>query len=187
MSDNYTNEEKVKHLFEIIKRTDAYILSTNQKCAIIISYCVAVVGWLSINITRILSDFSPATLYCIAVVAIFVLISFSCLCICLAVAVIFPITNSSVERVSDESMIFFGDVAVTKHGAGGYLKKINELDLPAFVNDLGQQVFTLSTIADSKFKKIKALNRFLVGGTIVPLFVLLVSLLVNSVLIWVAK
>ena len=33
----YKDDEKAKHLFEVVKRIDAYILSTNQKCAIVIS------------------------------------------------------------------------------------------------------------------------------------------------------
>lgn len=183
----YKDDEKAKHLFEVIKRIDAYILSTNQKCAIVISYCAAVVGWLSINLNKILNDLSTPYLYWGGVVCVSALILFSCICIWLSIAVIFPITNSSSERENDDSIIFFGDIALAKRGAGGYLKRIKKMKLGGFLEDLGQQVFTLATIADIKFKKIKRMTRYLCLGNILPLGVLLFIILVNAMLGWFSK
>ena len=46
-------EDRIKNLFEVLKRIDTYLVSTNQKVAIIISYCAAVLGWLSLNVGKI--------------------------------------------------------------------------------------------------------------------------------------
>lgn len=184
---DYEEEEKIKHLLEVLKRIDSYILSTNQKSAIVISYCAAVVGWLSINLNKILSEIELPLLFGVGMVSAIILILSSCYCIWLAVAVVLPVTGSSAVRRNGDSAIYFGDVASTKWGGSGYVTKLKQLKQTEFVDDLAQQVFSVSTIADAKFSKIQEMTKVLRLGGILSLGVFLLVLLINSLMTWMAK
>lgn len=187
MADTYKEEEKIKHLLEVIKRIDAYILSTNQKCAIVISYCAAVVGWMSININKIMSEiFAPLLFFSAAIVVALMVIS-SCYCIYLAVGVLLPVTKSSDIRSSDVSVIYYGDIADTPWGGTGYVAKLEKLSQSQFLADLTLQVFTLSTIADVKFSKIQRMTTVLNYTGILPLGIFMLILLANTLITWTAK
>jgi hypothetical protein len=177
--EGYKDEDKAKHLLEILKRIDTYILSTNQKSAIVISFCAALVGWLSININRFFADINSPFLLCIGALSILVLFVSSCYSIWLSVLVLLPITNSSDVRKAGDSVIFFGDIAASQWGGSGYVEKMKSMSQEDFVTDLIRQIHTVSTIADVKFKNIQKMTMILKCGWIVPLLVFLLVLLLN--------
>jgi len=167
-------EAKTKHLFEILKRIDSYILSTNAKCAAILSYCAAAITAVSVVEYNMIPKVEYGDhRYWIGLLGVIVFLS-TVFCIWLAIKVIFPLTFSSVERNNGESVVFFGDIVSTSGGASAYSDKYKKLSEDELLEDLAKQVFTVSKIANVKFAKIKFLILVLVSGNIIPFLVLLV-------------
>jgi hypothetical protein len=173
-------EDKTKYLLEVLKRIDSYVMSTNAKCAIIISYAAAVIAWVSVNLNKLVSDAQSPPLLILITIGIVGVIGSSIICLWMAVKVILPITTSSVEKDVGESVIFYGDIASTQKGAGGYENKVMSLASDTFLQDLSQQVFTLAKIANIKFEILKRLTLVLLYGNFISIAVLMIGLLMNS-------
>lgn len=168
-------EQKTKNLFEILKRLDTYIGTTNTKCTIIMSYCAAVIGLTTLLISRSVPDVShPAFLVFIGLCSIIVIAS-SVVCMWMAISVIFPVTFSSPTNLMGSSLLYFGDIKSINNGAEGYKRKIEETSHADFLSDLCEQVFTLSTIATEKFDHIKKISWCLMYFNFIPTATLLIS------------
>ncbi|NBB59546.1 hypothetical protein GVN18_09680 [Pseudomonas sp. ODNR1LW] len=168
-------EQKTKNLFEVLKRLDVYIGTTNTKCTIIMSYCAAVIGLTTLLISRSVSDVShPAFLVFIGLFSIIVIAS-SIVCMWMAISVIFPVTFSSPENYSGSSVIFFGDVSAIKKESSGYCARIRDISDAEFLDDLSGQVFTLSRIVSGKFERIKKLSWCLLLFNFIPTAILLIG------------
>jgi hypothetical protein len=153
-------EQKIKNQFEVIKRIDVYIGTTNTKCTIIMSYCAAVVALILTLIGKVQSvDTNPAVV-CIGLFGCFSLIA-AIICMLMACFTIFPITFSSPNRNRGESLIFYGDIVNAEGGSDGYAKRIIEFSDEEYLNYLSGQVFTLSKIVDRKFWLIQKLSAVL--------------------------
>ncbi|MBK3870400.1 hypothetical protein GFL09_22410 [Pseudomonas stutzeri] len=171
-------EDRIKNLFEILKRIDTYLVSTNQKLAIIISYCAAVLGWLSLNVGKITGLVTHDWISWCVVILLFVIILSSSISLLMAAKILFPVTNSTMERQVDDSLIFYGDISASKGGSGGYHGKVSTLDADDLVKDLSQQVFTVSKILSTKFQSIKTVMLVLIWANFLPVaFLLLMGLL----------
>jgi len=144
-------EDRIKNLFEVLRRIDTYLVSTNQKVAIIISYSAAVLGWLSLNTGKITGIITNSWISWCVVVLLFVIITSSFISLWMGAKILFPITKSTIEREEDDSVIFYGDISSTKGGSGGYYEKISTLDTYDFLKDLSQQAFTVSKILSKNF------------------------------------
>jgi hypothetical protein len=175
-------EDRVKNLFEVLKRIDTYLVSTNQKLAIIVSYCAAVLGWLSLNVSKISSLVSTTWLNTLVLILLFVVILSSCICLFLAAKTIFPINSSSVERAIDDSLVFYGDIAAAKGGSGGYHGKISSVSYDELIKDLSQQIFSVSKILGDKFRSIKVVMLVLIFSNFIPVALLLLATLVDVIL-----
>lgn len=53
MAEEKNHAEQQKFLFEIIKRYDLYINTTNSKIAIVLSYCMAFIGGLGFKLNTV--------------------------------------------------------------------------------------------------------------------------------------
>lgn len=175
-------EDRIKNLFEVLKRIDTYLVSTNQKVAIIISYCAAVLGWLSLNVGKITGLVTHGWISMCVVALLFVIIISSCISLLLAAKILFPVTNSSMERQIDDSLIFYGDISATKGGSGGYHGKVSALNADELVKDLSQQIFTVSKILSGKFQAIKSLMLVLIWSNFLPVALLLLMGLLDAAL-----
>ena len=168
-------EHKTKNLFEVIKRFDVYIGTTNTKSAIVMSYCAAVIGLVTLLISKMVPDVShPAFLVFVGLFSIIVVAS-SVVCMAMAMLVIFPVTFSSPKNHNGESLIFFCDIAAVKDGPAGYVARVNEVSDIEFLADLSNQVFTLSKIVSEKFERIKKLSWCLLLFNFIPTAVLLIG------------
>ena len=159
--ENYFNkliEQKIKNQFEVIKRIDTYIGTTNTKCTIIMSYCTAVIALQILLLSRI--DLENATIQLIVSIGLACSLSLitSVVCMLMACLTIFPITFSSPSNYRGTSLIFYGDIVNIKDGSDGYVRKINEVSEEAYLNDLSDQVFTLAGIVSHKFHIIQSLS-----------------------------
>ncbi|ROL70729.1 Pycsar system effector family protein [Pseudomonas vranovensis] len=160
-------EDKIKTQLEILKRLDTYVISTNVKCTIAISYCAAVVGWILSSIEKLISSIPAGTVFIIASACLIIGVGMTFICLAKALKIIFPVTFSSPTNLKGKSNIFYGDVASIS--AIQYLKNFNALDYGALSDDLSEQIHTVSCIAKNKFDSLKSLTILIVIGNILPL------------------
>lgn len=160
-------EDKIKTQLEILKRLDTYVISTNVKCTIAISYCAAVVGWILSSLEKLMSNIPAGAAYTISGICLTIGIGMTFICLARALKIIFPITFSSPTNHNGASNIFYGDVAAIS--AVQYLKNFQSIDCISFSNDLAEQIHTVSCIAKSKFDSLKSLTLLIVIGNILPL------------------
>lgn len=150
-------EQKIKNQFEVIKRIDVYIGTTNTKCTIIMSYCAAVIALIFALLGKLEVTNTTPIIVCIGLFACLSLIA-AITCMLMACFTIFPVTFSNPDKNRGESLIFYGDIAGTKNGSDGYAKRIIEVSDEDYLNDLSGQVFTLAKIVDRKFWLIQKLS-----------------------------
>ena len=162
-------EDKIKTQLEVLKRMDTYVISTNAKCAIIISFCAAVLGWLSLNVDKVLEGIHTPWIHCLSAVLMILIVASAILSLVLALRVMFPVTHSSMESRRGNSLIFFGDVANINGGSGIYTSRLLGLNSDEMLKDLSEQIFTLSGIAQKKFDRLETLTYILIYGGVIPI------------------
>lgn len=154
MSGTQESEKKIKNQFEILKRIDTYIGTTNTKCTIIMSYCAAATAFIFTLLAKL--DSADASMQLMVGIGIFSVLALALAlwCMVLATLTIFPVTFSKPDSPKGESLIFYGDI--TSCGGGGYYsQKVQKASDDEFLEDLNGQVYTLASIASSKFSRIK--------------------------------
>lgn len=151
MSDS---EKKIKNQFEILKRIDTYIGTTNTKCTIIMSYCAAATAF----IFTLLAKLSPAgaSVQLMVAIGVFSVLSLALAlwCMVLATLTIFPMTFSKPGSPKGTSLIFYGDITSISSGEI-YSQQVQQANDEDFLKDLNGQVYTLASIASNKFSRIK--------------------------------
>lgn len=150
-------ELKIKNQFEVIKRIDVYIGTTNTKCTIIMSYCAAVIALIFALFGKLETSNATPGIVSIGLFGCLGLIT-AVICMLMACLTIFPVTFSSPDKNRGESLIFYGDIASTKGGSGGYVRRVIEVSDEDYLNDLSSQVFTLAKIVSRKFWLIQQLS-----------------------------
>lgn len=163
----FTIQDKIKTQLEIIKRIDSHIASTNAKCAIVMSYCAAVLGWLAVNSSKLLEEITNAPLNAIAGIFMTLGIALTVACLVLALKITFPATHSSDKEHRGKSMIFFGDVASQQ--LDQYVVRFSGLKDDEILKDLSTQIHTLSGIADRKFIDLQTLILMVCFGSVLPI------------------
>lgn len=155
-------EKKIKNQLEVLKRIDAYIGATNTKCTIIMSYCAAAIAFIFVLLREL--DLDKASLVLMVSVGVFIVLALAAAmcCLVLATLTIFPVTYSNPKSHTGKSLIFYGDIDRFDGGAGGYVKQVKEASDEEFLDDLNNQIHTLSTIVNKKFSRIKFLAILLI-------------------------
>lgn len=154
-------EQKIKNQFEVIKRIDVYIGTTNTKCMIIMSYCAAIIALIFSLLGKI--DLACTTTPFVVSLGLSCGLSLitAVICMLMACLTIFPVTFSSPNKYKGESLIFYGDIASTEGGADAYIRKVNAISDEEYLDDLSDQVFTLAKIVSRKFSLIQNLSAIL--------------------------
>ncbi len=170
-------DDNQKLLIEIIKRFDGYINVSNNKVAIILSYCMAYIGGLGFKLVDIAEkrehDWVWWSLLCISLISVIVTLWAARF----AYRAIAPQVTAGRAPHEPPSVIFFGDVADHPGGRDGYANSIVHLTDEVLVRDLSNQAYVLSLIAASKFSLINESVRFLVHFQIPCFAIVLVVLL----------
>lgn len=172
-------EEKRSFLFDIIKRYDHYIGTTNFKVGLLMSFIAAIILGLSIRI--ILTDPSDSDckfLYNVASALSVLTILLSIFTAVNLLRVVFP--NTKTDK-SYKSLIFFGDVLATDNEADGYAKKIREATPEEILEDLSKQTFIIAEIVNEKFRVLKIAVNIAVYGVVPMLTISLLLLILNGV------
>lgn len=175
---NFKIEDKIKTQLEIIKRMDSYISATNAKCAIAMSYCAAVLGWLAVNSTKMMNDLTDNSVHLVAGIFLACGVIFTLASLALSLKITFPVTFSSKDVHRGKSMIFFGDIASSKKE--DYVSRFQSLSSEEIMADLSSQIHTLSGIAESKFEDLKTLTAFLCFGSVIPIGIFILLLIFDN-------
>lgn len=154
MPGTQENEKKIKNQFEVLKRIDAYIGTTNTKCTIIMSYCAAATAFIFTLLAKL--DPVGASMPLMVGIGIFSVLALALAlwCMVLATITIFPVTFSKPDSPTGGSLIFYGDIA-SCGGGESYSQNVRQTSDEEFLEDLNGQVYTLASIASSKFSRIK--------------------------------
>lgn len=155
-------ELKLKNQFEVLKRIDTYIGSTNTKCTIVMSYCAAAIALIFTLLGK--TDFTTSQMPFAVSIALASGLSLllAGTCMVLACTVIFPVTYSRKSAFHGNSLIFFGDIANHYKEEDSFERRFLEVSEIDYLKDLTTQVHTLSTIASKKFQKIQIITSILV-------------------------
>jgi len=175
MSDNI-EKDKQSFLFEVLKRYDHYIATTNFKVALLMSFIgIIVFGISSKAIDQDFANINTHIIYFFITVSATTTISALVSAIYL-LKVVFP--NTSNEKLDKKSIIFFGDVSNCENGSSGYSKKVKEVSQDEINDDLSKQVFTLACIVSNKFEKLKVAVNIIIRFTIPFLILTLATLFI---------
>jgi|TARA_Y100001951_G_C11285107_1_gene268145 hypothetical protein len=173
-----TFEGKCSFLFDVIKRYDHYIGTTNFKVGLLMSFVAAIILGLSIRIILMGPPESDCNyLYYTASASSVLTILLSLLAAINLLRVVYP---SSITDEGYKSLIFYGDVMVTENGADGYAKKIKEATLEEILEDLSKQTFMVAEIVNEKFRVLKIAVKISVWGVLPMLAVSLLLLIING-------
>lgn len=152
MTEEKNPADQQKLLFEIIKRYDLYINTTNSKIAIVLSYCMAFIGGLGFKLVDLVDKRVHDCWWIALLLASVVAVGITLCAAHLAYKALMPQTPSGMAVHETPSVIFFGDVANHPGGRDGYYQTVTNLSIDSINKDLAYQAFTLSKIADGKFK-----------------------------------
>lgn len=170
-----TLKEKQDFLFDVIKRYDHYIGTTNFKVGLMMSFLVTIILGLtirlmSLNITCGVCD----VLYYLLVTSTLLTITFSLISIINLFRAVFPNTRNIG---GEKSLIFFGDVANSSDGGQGYFNSIKVANPEKLLKDLSTQTYNVACIVDEKFRVLKiAVNIILYA--VIPLLALTLIFLI---------
>lgn len=169
------NSDKIKFLWDVIKRYDSYIGAANSKVALLLSFCTAMLIGLIFKTKDIVEKINIDLLkYSIFILSFIILIA-SIKSIYHLLKTVFPDTSS---YTAGKSLIFFGDVAGTENQATGYHQNILNLTEDETIKDLSFQTYELAIITSNKFKEIKKAVNTIKYFLLVPsiIFITLVSI-----------
>lgn len=168
-------KDKSAFLFDVIKRYDHYVATTNFKVGLMMSFIGAIVLGLTIRVMSL----NAAQEGCNYIYYSAIFASFSTILCSLGAAinllrVVFPNTKT---HKGEKSLIFFGDVASCENGVDGYSQKIKEATLESLLEDLSKQTFTVAEVTNEKFRVLKIAVRTIVWG-VIPLLTVSILLLI---------
>lgn len=172
-------KDKTAFLFDVIKRYDHYVATTNFKVGLMMSF----VGVIVLGVTVRVMSINPAQSGC-NYLYYAVLLSSALTIICsLSAAVnllraVFPNTKT---HSGDKSLIFFGDVASCESGVNGYKEKVEKATPESLLEDLSKQTFILAEIINEKFRVLKISVRIIIYGVIPLLAISLLLLILEGV------
>lgn len=171
-------EDKCTFLFDVLKRYDHYIGTTNFKVGLLMSFVAAIILGLSIRIILMGPSESDCDyLYFAASASSVLTILLSLIAAIHLLRVVLP--NSKTNK-GYKSMIFYGDVLATDNGADGYAKKVKEATPEEILEDLSKQAFMVAEIVSEKFRVLKVAVNIAVYGVVPMLAVSLLLLIFNG-------
>ena len=159
------SNEKIDYLFKILLRFDHYINVANTKAlglaTVLVTLYIALISFFGTSVLsniKVLNEMSFA--YCISF-SVLVFISFSAFfSFNSALKVIFPDLRNIKNIETYKSNIFFGDISSRE--LKDFKNEISNLSYDIYIDDLENQVYTLSCIVKDKFKNMnKAMENLL--------------------------
>lgn len=155
---------KTAFLFDVIKRYDHYVATTNFKVGLMMSFVGAIILGLTFRVMSLNSPQEECNyLYYIAVFSSVLTMILSLVAALNLLRAVFPNTKT---HNGVKSLIFFGDVASCENGVDGYAKKVDEATLENLLEDLSKQTFIVAEVINEKFRILKISVRIINWGVI---------------------
>lgn len=171
--DNW--KDKSSFLFDVLKRYDHYVATTNFKVALMMSFIGAIILGITIRVMSIESAQGECNnLYYSVIIFSSLTIIFSLITAINLLRAIFPNTKTHDGK---KSLIFFGDVASCEKGVDGYKEKIEEATYESLLEDLSKQTFIMAEIINEKFRVLKLSVRIIIYA-VIPLLTISLMLLI---------
>lgn len=165
--ENKHPESHIDFLFDVLKRYDHYIATTNVKAGLLLSFLGVVIFGviLRLSFVKLNNDCSSVIL-----LAVSALLLITCIYCCWKlIDVVLPNLTSSKDN---ESLIFFGDVANMK-SKSIYVNKIKTSIESDLQKNLAEQVYFVAKVTDQKFKVLAEASKIIKYATL-PLLVVFV-------------
>ncbi len=174
-TDKEELKQKIVFLFDVLKRYDHYIGTSNFKVGLMMSFLATIILSLSVRILLLNSDgVNPSCIYYISILSTLSTIICSLFASIQLFRVVFPNTdNQSTHR----SLIFYGDVSNCNNGSKEYFEAIKDIKLDDILQDIATQTYTVAEITNEKFRLLKfAIN--IIYFTVIPLLTISLILLI---------
>ena len=169
---NKESDIHISFLFDVLKRYDHYIATTNVKAGLLLSFLGVVIFGVVLRLSFVKLNDGCSSVILLTVSA---LLLTTCIYSCWKlIDVVLPNLTSSKD---DESLIFFGDVANMK-SKSIYVNKIKTSIESDLQKDLAEQVYFVAKVTDQKFKVLAEASKIIKYVTL-PL--LLVFVFVYSI------
>lgn len=139
---------KNNFLWDVVKRYDHYIATTNVKASLLLGFLSVVIFGVVLRLS-----FFEFENDCLSILFLIIsaLLLISCGCSCWQlINVVLPNTNNSK---GSNSVVFFGDVANLK-SQDSYCEKIQTSTEQILQKDLAEQVYFVAKVTDKKFKQL---------------------------------
>lgn len=176
-------ENQQKLLFEIIKRYDGYIGSTNAKIAVILSYSMAYVGGITFKVIDLAAKRNADFIWCLALFLAGASVVATLCAVYYAYAALNPQSPPGRAQYEKPSIVFFGDVANLVGGRDGYVNRINEITDSEIVEDLARQAHVLASIVSNKMGLLNRSVRILAKIQLPLSLLAIITLCITSPLI----
>ena len=151
-TNDYPLSSRVELLLKIINRYDAYIVSTNAKASLIITWNGVVIGAIILKYHEILNQFPcKGTLVTIIPILLVFCGIFALLSTGVIFGVVFPFLTTS--RDGKSSLIFFGSVADMK--SEEYLNAMYSFSIYDLIVDLAGQASILAFALKLKMRRLQ--------------------------------
>ncbi|MBE91346.1 MAG: hypothetical protein CMF14_00240 [Idiomarina sp.] len=174
-SEGKNLREKLGFLFDVLKRYDHYVATTNFKVALMLSFLGVIILGLITRIASIAPTQSGCNyIYFLTITSSVLTIILSIISAINLLRVVFPNTDT---HDGDKSLIFFGDVATCGGGETGYAEKVKDVTDEDLVEDLSKQTYIVAKIINEKFRVLKIAVKMTIYG-VIPLFAISLLLLV---------
>lgn len=175
-------DHQVENLWEIIKRFDFYISTTNYKTGLLITFNMAIFGAVLLK-WKTLTDLVPPG---VAQQVTNMILAGVALCSLASLLFVFlagqPRLNSEStdEKKDYRSVIFMGSLHKNYPQPSEFTKEFSALSQSTFRDDLAQQAWELAGIASLKFRRIGVAFHFVTFGTIPLMAVLSLTVLFTT-------
>ena len=147
------SENHISFLFDVLKRYDHYIATTNVKAGLLLSFLGVVIFGVVLRLSFVRLNDGCSSVILLTVSALLLI---TCIYSCWKlINVVLPNVTSSK---SDESLIFFGDVANMK-SKSIYVQKIEAIIESDLQKDLAEQVYFVAKVTDQKFKVLTQVSK----------------------------
>jgi hypothetical protein len=166
---------KMAFLFDVIKRYDHYIGTTNFKVGLMMSFLGTIILGLVIRVMLLTPAQGGSSCMYIAVI-IFAVLTILCAMVAAInlLMAVFPNTKNSDNM---KSLIFFGDVSTCENGSEGYFEKIKNSEVEGLLKDLSTQTYTVAGIVSEKFRILKKAVNIIIYA-VMPLLAITLLLLI---------
>ncbi len=176
-NNQYNN--KSSFLFDVIKRYDHYIGTTNFKVGLMMSFLGTIILGLTVRIMLLTP--TQNGLSCLgdfAIMTSIITILFSLFAAIQLFRVVFPNTKNDCDI---DSLIFFGDVSSCKNGSDGYYEKIKNATDEDLIKDIAVQTYNVAGVVTEKFRVLKIAVNTIMFFVVPFLAVSLILLIIEGI------